>query len=62
MQKNKEYDNRVVKSEVVNEPIKQPLKQEVIADQPAHIAAECKPEIKKKKTIKWLAMMTTKKK
>ena len=44
LQKNKEYENKVVKPEVIEEPIKHEVKQE--------IKPEVKSEVKKKRTVK----------
>ena len=45
LQKNKEYENKVVKPEVIEEPIKHEVKQEPIK-------AEVKSKVKKKRTVK----------
>ena len=46
LQKNKEYENKVSKPEVIEEPIKQPIEIK------PEVKAEVKSEVKKKRTVK----------
>ena len=56
LKKNKEYENKVTKPEVIEQPIIKPpepeIKPEIKPDKPALSAAEVKSDVKKKKVIK----------
>jgi hypothetical protein len=52
LNKMKEYQEKNQKQTVIQQEIKQEIKPEIKPDKPALSAAECKPEIKKKRVIK----------